>query len=86
LTAEMSAVEDRLTMLAQRCKNNHDFAVVTRLQLTLYTTLDQSDRGVDVLLEFLRRLGTVWSQHPSRDEVIREYDRIWTLVGSCGFR
>jgi len=82
LTAEMSAVEDRLTMLAQRCKNNHDFAVVTRLRLTLYTTLDQSDRGVDVLLEFLRRLGTVWSQHPSRDEVIREYDRIWTLVGS----
>ena len=82
LTAEMGAAEDRLTTLAQRCKNNHDFAVVTRLRLTLYTTLDQSDRGVDVLLEFLRRLGTVWSQHPTRDEVMHEYDRIWSLVGS----
>jgi predicted ATPase/signal transduction histidine kinase len=82
LTAEMGAAEDRLSTLARRCKNNHDFALVTRLRLTLYTTLDQSDLGVDVLLEFLRRGGTVWSQHPTRDDVLREYNRIWSLLGS----
>jgi predicted ATPase/signal transduction histidine kinase len=82
LTADMVAAENRLTMLAQRAGNQHDFAVVTRLRLTLYTTLDQSDLCVDVFLDYLRRGGTVWSRHPTRDEVLREHDRIWTLVGN----
>jgi len=82
LTAELSAADDRLSMLTRSSNRNHDFALVARLRLTLYTTLDQSDRGVDVLLEFLRRGGTVWQQHPTRDEVMREYDRIWSLIGS----
>ena len=82
LTADMAAAESRLSMLAQRAKSGHDIAVVTRLRLTLYTTLDRSDRGVEVFLEYLRRSGTDWSPHPTRDEVMREYDRIWSLVGS----
>jgi PAS domain S-box-containing protein len=81
LTAEMVAAESRLTMLAQRARGRHDFAVVTRLQLTLYTTLDRSDRAIEVFLDYLRRNGTDWSQHPSRDDVMREYHRIWSLVG-----
>ena len=55
---------------------------MTRLQLTLYTTLDQSDRGVDVFLEYLRRNGTEWGAHPTRDQVLREYNRIWSLLGN----
>jgi PAS domain S-box-containing protein len=82
LTADMAASESRLAMLSQRAKNRHDFAVVTRLQLTLYTTLDQSDRGVDVFLEYLRRTGTDWARHPTRDEVLHEYDRISALIGN----
>ena len=82
LTADMVAAENRLSMLAKRAKSGHDIAVVTRLRLTLYTTLDRSDRGVEVFLEYLRRSGTDWSLHPTREEVMREYDRIWSLVGS----
>ena len=63
LTADMVAAENRLSMLAQRAKSGHDIAVVTRLRLTLYTTLDRSDRGVELCLEYLRRLGTDWSPH-----------------------
>ena len=82
LTADMVAAEDRLSMLAQHAKASHDIAVVTRLRLTLYTTLDRSDRGVEVCLEYLRRGGTDWSPHPTRDEVLREYDRIWSVLGN----
>ncbi len=82
LTADYVESENRLSMLSQRAKNRHDFSVVTRLQLTLYTTLDQSDRGVDVFLEYLRPAGTDWMPHPTRDEVLHEYDRIWTLLGN----
>ena len=82
LTADMAAAENRLSMLAQRAKSAHDIAAVTRLRLTLYTTLDRSDRGVEVCLDYLRRGGTDWSPHPTRDEVLREYDRIWSQLGS----
>src|SRR5262249_5772168 len=82
LTADMTSAEHRLSMLAERAKSVHDIAVVTRLRLTLYTTLDRSDRSVEVCLEYLRRGGTDWSPHPTREEVQHEYDRIWSVVGS----
>ena len=82
LTAEMVAAEDRMLRLSQRARNRHDFCVMTRLRLTLYTNWDKSDRGLDVFLEWLRRDGTDWSRHPTREDAMREYERIWTLLGS----
>ena len=82
LTGNLAASEDRLVKLAQHAMTRHDLAVVTRLQLTVYTALDQSDRGVEVCLEYLRRDGKTWPLHPTIDEVHSEYDRVWALVGS----
>ena len=82
LSADMAAAENRLSMLAQRAKRAHDIALVTGLRVTLYTTSDRSDRGVEVALEYLRNGGTDWSMHPTREEVVREYDRIWSQLGS----
>ena len=79
--ADMVAAEHRLTQLAQRTNSRHDFAVVTRLQITLYTTLDRSERAITVFLDYLRQNGTDWSPHPPRDDVTQEYDRIGSLVG-----
>src|SRR5262249_36779796 len=61
---------------------NHELVVVVRLRLTLYTALDLFDRGVEVFIEYLRGQGTDWSAHPTDEEVSREYDRIWSLLGS----
>jgi PAS domain S-box-containing protein len=82
LTADKVAAENRLSLLPQRANNRHDFCVATRLRLTLYTTLDRCDRAVDVFLEWLRSQGTVWSNRPTRDDVLSEYERIWSLLGS----
>src|SRR5262245_27706417 len=82
LIADMAAADNRLLMLSQRARTGRDIAIVTRLRLTLYTTSDQSDRGVEVCLEYLRRGGTDWSPRPSTNEVKREYDRIWSQLGS----
>ncbi|MDB5607960.1 MAG: histidine kinase [Bradyrhizobium sp.] len=82
LTADLAAAEDRLIMLSRRAENLVDIAAVACLRLTLYTTLDRSDRGVEVCLEYLQRGGVHWSPHPTTDEVRREYDRIWQQVGS----
>ena len=81
LTADMNGAEARLSMLARRASTAQDVAIVTRLQLTLYTTIDRSDLAIDVFLGYLRRTGADWSQHPTRDDVIAEYDRIWSLLG-----
>ena len=82
LTADMVAAENRLAMLATRASTPRHIALVARLRLTLYTTLDRSDRGMEVCLEYLKRNGTDWSMTPSADEVRREYDRIWSQLGA----
>lgn len=81
-TAELVGAESRLFMLAGLARSNHDLAVITRLQLTLYTTLDRSDRAIDVFLDYLRREGTDWPRHPSRDVVAQEYAQLWEKIGT----
>ena len=80
LTADKDAAEHRLSQLPGRASNRHDLCAATRLRLTLYTTLDRCDRAVDVFLEWLGNEGTVWSNRPTRDDVLREYERIWALL------
>jgi PAS domain S-box-containing protein len=82
LTANIEAAEKRLSILAQRAKRRHDVALVTRLRVMIYVILDRSDRAVEISIEYLRGGGTDWSLHPTRDEVVREYDRIWSQLGS----
>src|SRR5262249_140772 len=82
LTTDMVAAENRLFMLAEQAKGAHDIALVTRLRLTLYTTADRSDRAVEVFLEYWRGRGTDWSPHPTEEDVWREYDHIWSLLGN----
>ena len=82
LTADLVAAEERLTMLSQRAGNVVDMAAVACLRLTLYTTLDRSDRGVEVCIEYQRCRGVNWSPHPADDQVRQEYEQIWQQLGS----
>jgi PAS domain S-box-containing protein len=82
LTAQTAAAESRLLMLSQRARGAHEMALITRLRLTVYTTSDRSDRGVEVCLEYLRRSGTNWSPHAAKDEALQEYNRIWSQLGN----
>ena len=82
LTGELSAAEDRLSLLSRRASGLADLASVTCLRVELFTTLDRSDRAVEVGLEYLRRIGIQWSPHPSNDDVAQEYERIWRQLGS----
>jgi PAS domain S-box-containing protein len=82
LVADMPNAENRLSMLATRARSGHDTAIVTRLRLMLYGTLGRNDLGVDVCLQYLKRLGTEWSPYPTEQAVKEEYDRIWRQLGS----
>src|SRR5580698_1581606 len=71
LTADLSAAENRLSILAERTNNAHDISLVTRLRLTLYDFLGRSDRGVEIFIEYQRGRGENWSPHPTDEEVSR---------------
>jgi len=77
---ELSATKRQT--LASRANTAHDLALITCLQLTLYTALDRLDQGIEICLDYLRRDGMDWSAHPASDAVQREYDRIWSLLGN----
>jgi PAS domain S-box-containing protein len=82
LTGEPATAEARLTMLSSRAANAIDQATIACLRVDLYTTLDRSDRAVDVCLAYLRHLGIDWSPHPPEELARREYERTWSLLGS----
>ena len=50
----------------------------------MYTTLDRSDRCVELCLEFLNRIDVHWSPHPTEEQVRAEYDEIWRRIGLEG--
>jgi PAS domain S-box-containing protein len=82
LTGALAEAEARLTMLSSRAATTIDQATVACLRVDLYTTLDHSDRAVDVCLAYLRHLGMDWSPHSTEEEARREYERTWALLGS----
>ena len=82
LIAELASAEERLSMLANRAANLIDRAAVTCLRVDLYVILVQLDRAIDVGLEYLRQVGFALSPHPTDEEVLPEYDRIWRQLGT----
>ena len=82
LTGLSAAAEERLTMLSSHAADTVELATVACLRVDVYTTLDQSERAVAVCLDYLQHLGVEWSPHPTKEEGRREYDRIWSHLGS----
>jgi PAS domain S-box-containing protein len=82
LTGALADAEHRLTALSARAAATVERASVTSLRADLFTTLDQGSRAIAVGLDYLRHLGIDWPPHPTEDEARREYERIWSQLGS----
>ena len=82
LTGAVAEAEQRLEALSTRATNTVERATVACLRLDLYTTLDQSSRAIAVGLEYLQHLGINWSPHPTNEEARREYEQVWSQLGS----
>ncbi|HUN96802.1 MAG TPA: serine/threonine-protein kinase PknK, partial [Bradyrhizobium sp.] len=82
LTGDLAAADERLTGLSNRTVNAIERAAVACLHMDVCTTLGQSDRAVAVALDYLRQVGIEWPPHPTEDEARREYEQIWSQLGS----
>jgi PAS domain S-box-containing protein len=82
LTGALAVSEERLKQLAARAANTVERARVASLRVNVYTTLDQSERAVEVCLEYLAHLGVEWPPHPAPEQAFGEYQRIWSRFGA----
>lgn len=82
LTGKPGTAETRLATLAQRAIGTVEQAAVACLRMDLYTTLDEAGRALAIGLDYLRLLGIDWSARPTDEEARREYERIWSRLGS----
>jgi serine/threonine protein kinase len=83
LTGQLASAEARLSLLSTRARTIVDSAAVTCVRLNLYTTLDHSDRAVEVGLDYLRRVDDGrWPMRATAEDVRRAYDRLLQRLGS----
>src|SRR5207244_6081239 len=81
-TGALPSAEESLAALAPRAVDTVQRAAVASRRVDLYTMLGASDRAVEVGLECLRHAGIDWAAHPTELEARREYERIWSQLGS----
>ncbi|MFC0401706.1 AAA family ATPase [Paraburkholderia rhizosphaerae] len=81
LTGKLAKADERLAALSDRTATPVEVAQVASLRIDVCTTLDSADRAVAVCLDYLRQIGIEWPAHPADDEVRREYEHIWSVLG-----
>jgi predicted ATPase/signal transduction histidine kinase len=82
LIGQLSVAEKRLAALSLRTATTVERAIVACLFMDVCTALLQTRRAVAVCLDYLRHIGIEWSTHPKEEDVRRQYERIWSLLGN----
>ncbi len=77
LSGENEVAEAHLVHLAAKAENAVDRGAVVGLRSSLYLTLGDQDKAVEVALEYLRDFGIEWSAHPSDVEVRAGIDDLY---------
>ena len=76
-TGNLISAEARLVKLSLGAATLSDLARVVWVAVALYFKMDRNDQAVEMCLEYLRRVGINWSQHPTDDDVQLEYDELF---------
>ncbi|MGY4281367.1 putative ATPase [Bradyrhizobium sp. LM2.7] len=80
LVGQLEIAESLLSALSKRALNAPQRATVACLRVDLYLTLGQHGRAVLTGLEYLHDVGIEWSQHPTDQETLAEYQRMWSQL------
>jgi PAS domain S-box-containing protein len=72
LVGHLDVAEAQLMLLSQNCPDVQTGSEVARLRANLYTMRGQTERAIDVCLEFLRQVGIDWHPHPTDSQVDEE--------------
>lgn len=81
LLGNYTEAESQFEQLLPKSKTKLNKANIYRMQVELYTSKVELSTALDRGLKALKLLGINISAHPSRDEVVAEYNRIWQNIG-----
>jgi predicted ATPase/signal transduction histidine kinase len=76
MTGDLRSAESLLGEVLRRARTNVDRAEVYRVKIDLHVTKSENREAVESALECLRLFGVEMSLHPTRADVIEEYDKI----------
>ncbi|MDI1451516.1 ATP-binding sensor histidine kinase [Polyangium sp. 6x1] len=76
-----AAAEELLAVVLRHARTNVDRARATTVKVYLHAIQDQYAKAVEAAIEGLAPFGIVLWPHPGRDQVDREYERIWQMLG-----
>jgi PAS domain S-box-containing protein len=82
LTGELAAADERLAALAHRTTNTVERTAVACLRIGVCTELLKCDLAITVALDYLLHAGVEVSPDPTEDDARREYERIWSHLGT----
>ncbi|TAX38946.1 AAA family ATPase [Rhizobium leguminosarum] len=80
LIGDHAVAEDHLLELSVRAGNRVDGAAVVRLRSSLYVTLGDQAKAVEVALAYLRDFDIEWSPHPTEQELRGEIEALRGLL------
>lgn len=72
-SGDLSAAEERLSLLSGQVVDITDQANVVCLSVLLYFTTGRNERAVEVGLQYLSKVGISWAIRPTEQEVRQEY-------------
>ena len=81
LCGRFDEAEALLSSLLKRAASKADKAAAYRLRTDLYILKSMYQEAVDSALECLRLFGIDLSAHPTREQVQREYEKVWQNLG-----
>ena len=78
----VTQAQDHLHVLSTRAATTVEKTTVACLRVDLYMSIDRSEDAVTIGLESLQSLGIDWPSRPTEKEALREYESIWSWLGS----
>ncbi|TKD03545.1 AAA family ATPase [Polyangium fumosum] len=81
LCGDLTGAAAQLSALAPHATSRREEAAIRRLEVDLYTSLDDLDEAVARGLRGLSLFGIVIPAHPTRAEVEHEHERVFALLG-----
>ena len=81
LSGNFDSAEQCIAKLLQRSASKRDQALVYRLKIDLHIVKSESPQAIASGLSCLRLFGIDMPEHPSREQLEAEYEKIWQNLG-----
>jgi PAS domain S-box-containing protein len=81
LSGNFDEAERFISEMLARCASKIDKAAAYRLKVDLHVTRSDNPKAVNSALECLRLFGIDMPEHPTREQVEPEYEKVWLGLG-----